>query len=162
MKKSLLIIAGIALSACSSVDYAPITSDPVGFRSKAGFDATRVTDVRSVPVRTVSGRGREEVEITGADCTAQSEELVARFTAPAYIEFPQINGRPSDMAITCRSNGLNGERVLDAELRKIAAPAQSSLVASLIVIGATSAMAGFKQDYVYVQDNVTAQMVRME
>ncbi|MDU8928414.1 hypothetical protein RXV86_13570 [Alisedimentitalea sp. MJ-SS2] len=168
MKKALLILPlAITVSAC--MKPIEITSKPVDFaRTKSG-NAQKVVKLDAAPVRAYTKNAdNKRVEVSGASCTAKSDEFVARFQTPATVQFPRTKGKASPMTITCKANDKTGSTQITSRLAARYMSVTSgthpgaALLVTLVAAAATHGVAQERDHWAYVMDPAAGVGVALE
>ena len=135
-------LSAAALLAGCMENQANQVSNAYQFRAKPGFDTGRIasSEVVSISANIPQQRGLVSwaKDVPGAQCIAESQEIVAEFITPAKVALPVIKGNPSPLTITCSNNGQTGRIVKTAELVESNASGnsvfgQDNIVAGVIV-----------------------------
>ena len=140
------------LAGCTQVE---ITSPPVKASYIKGFNQSRVAGSSESTVRTYMMQDGKRVEVGGANCVAQSNEVRVAFTSPAKLVLPAFvqrkeyaeRGRPSHLRIECKLNGKTGIISTPAADKEVSTATNAGIggaILTAVVSGALAASTPWK------------------
>ena len=112
-------------------------------------EGTSTSAVRAY-VKAQSESGQEANKEVPASCTLESDHVRGRVSAPRQVVLPKYDqstelpdrGVPPSILVTCRdADGRSGAALLAANPGQVVAGGSGNLVADLIVLGASAAIA---------------------
>ena len=150
---SFCLIPVFLFSACAEaplkIETAPYNLKAQSSQNAKLVDKTTEMTVRSY-VKVANEKGKEtRKEVAGAQCTAKSDQLSGKFVTPAKLLMPKFDqdkkladrGLPGSVLLSCEANAKRGQQLVTAKPGNLYASYSGNLVADLLIITASAAIA---------------------
>jgi hypothetical protein len=102
MKKYLIVLSGIAVTACST--NAEITQAPIEYVKNGSFNSKAYVSDTSFEIRTFTKSSGSNKELIDVPCKFSGKGFQSRFNSPAYVTAPNFGTQTPIALLKCKYN----------------------------------------------------------